>query len=164
MKTLILMRHGKAQNDLSDPSITDFDRKLSERGKSDVKEMGKRISKRGFKPDIIICSPAARTFKTARIVAEELGFNEKKIETIANLYNADLEEVLSAIRAIDNNHDAALMVGHHPSFTGMIGYLSKSFIEHLPTGGYAVFTFDTGNWQAISKQSGKLETVESPDK
>ena len=47
MKKLFLMRHAKSN--LIEPNQTDFDRTLSERGKKDAPEMGKRLKKIGVK-------------------------------------------------------------------------------------------------------------------
>jgi phosphohistidine phosphatase len=77
MKYLLLMRHAKSSWDI--PGQPDFERTLNERVKKDAPEMAHRIKKHNFLPQSIVCSPAKRTQKTAKMVAEILKFPEKEI-------------------------------------------------------------------------------------
>jgi phosphohistidine phosphatase len=160
MKTLIFMRHSKASKD--DPGASDFDRPLTERGKGDAQEMGKRIRKSAFQPDLIIASPSKRSSKTARIVAEELGMDTKLVSFESELYEAGIDKVLHVIRNIDDRYNTVMLVGHNPVFTGIVGFLTNSFLEHLPTSGIAVVRFDTATWKIIKHYTGELVHTDSP--
>lgn len=160
MKTLFLMRHAKSSH--YEAGVTDFDRPLNDRGKADAPEMGKRLFKKQVLPDIIISSPAKRALKTAKLVAAELGYDEKKIDLQSDIYEADLDDLMHVIRSIDDKYDKALIFGHNPGFTGLIGYLTNSFIENLPTAGIAAITFDMLTWKQVAAGKGHTLWVDYP--
>ncbi len=160
MKTLILMRHAKAVN--GDGVMTDFERGLAERGKTDAAEMGKRLKLKNFTPDLILCSAAKRTNKTAKIVATELGYNEQKIEREFELYEASLNDMLHTLRNMDDTNNQVLVVAHNPTVSGMIGYLTGDFVSALPTAGQACMMFDIQSWKQLMPQQGELVWVDVP--
>jgi len=57
MKKIFLIRHAKSY--WGDQSLSDFDRPLNKRGKSDAPFMGKILKEKIVKPDFIISSPAS---------------------------------------------------------------------------------------------------------
>jgi len=160
MKYLLLMRHAKSAWDI--PGQSDFERTLNERGKKDAPEMGKRIRKKDFMPEIIVSSPARRALKTAREVAGELGYDEKNIQQETEIYEADIDDLMHVIRSFNDEASRVLMVGHNPSFTGMVGTLTNTFIENMPTSGVALIRFDIQSWKQVSKHSGTLEWFDYP--
>lgn len=159
MKTLVIFRHAKAEKN---SLLKDYDRGLTDRGKEDIVYMVKRVSKTGFKPDLIVTSPAKRTHKTAKIIAEYLKFDEQDIELNSNIYLANVDDLLYLIRDLDDSYNNVIIVGHNPTVTGIIGYLSPNFIEHLPTSGCAQIKFDVKTWKMIKQLSGKLSFVDFP--
>ncbi|MBK8311908.1 MAG: histidine phosphatase family protein [Chitinophagaceae bacterium] len=70
MKTLILVRHAKS--DWGNPSLSDFDRPLNERGKRDAPVMAKRLLDKKIKIDQIIASPAKRQQEQLNILQRYL--------------------------------------------------------------------------------------------
>jgi len=75
MKKLFLIRHAKSS--WSDPSVSDFHRKLNKRGKRDAPFMAEKLAARdNTLPDIVISSPAKRAKKTARFMANGVGYPE----------------------------------------------------------------------------------------
>jgi phosphohistidine phosphatase len=160
MKYLLLMRHAKSSWD--NPGESDFDRTLNERGKKDAPEMAHRIKRKEFNPQLMVCSPAKRTQKTAKLVAEVLGYNEKKIELETSMYDADISDLLHTIRSFEDDTNRVMMIGHNPGFTGLIGTLTSSLIANLPTSGVALIRFDVKSWKQISSHSGTLEWIDFP--
>lgn len=160
MKHLLLMRHAKSRWDV--PGQSDFDRSLNERGKKDAPEMAHRIHKHNFKPELIVSSPAKRTQKTAKLVAEVLHYPEKKIELETSIYDADISDLLHVIRTLDDSYNRVMMIGHNPGFTGLIGILTDSLVENLPTAGVALLRFDIQSWQQVTQHSGKLDWFDFP--
>lgn len=154
------MRHAKSSWD--NPGESDFDRTLNERGKKDAPEMAHRIQKKEFNPQLIVCSPAKRTQKTARLVAEVLGYNEKKIELETSMYDADISDLLHTIRTLEDDLNRVMMIGHNPGFTGLIGTLTTSLIANLPTSGVALIQFNIKSWKQVSNHSGTLEWIDFP--
>src|SRR5437773_2276964 len=96
MKTLLLMRHGKAAKD--DGSLADMERPLTDRGKEDAEEMGRRLKKSAYKPQHILASPSKRSAKTAKIVGEALGLANKHIAFDQEIYEAGIDSLLRVIR------------------------------------------------------------------
>jgi len=160
MKTLILMRHAKANP--AQFGGKDFDRTLADRGKLDAHEMGKRLHKKQFKPDMILCSAAARTSKTAQIIADEVHFPVQEIVSEFDLYEAGLHELTQIIRSVDDHIKSLLIVGHNPIITGIIGYLSGSYIEHVPTSGMASIQFNIQTWKQVAASAGELQWFDFP--
>ena len=99
MKTLFLVRHAKSNRD--DPSLPDRDRPLDDRGKQDAPKMGKRLAKRGVKPDLLVSSPALRALTTAQLIAEEVGYKRTDIVVDDRLYASSPDDLLAVIRALD---------------------------------------------------------------
>jgi phosphohistidine phosphatase len=160
MKYLLLMRHAKSAWDIA--GQPDFERTLNDRGKKDAPEMGRRIRKKEFIPELIVSSPAKRAHKTAREAAEQLGYDEKNIQLETSIYEADIDDLMHIIRSFDDNINKAMMVGHNPAFTGMVGILTNTFIENMPTAGIALIRFDLKSWKQVTKQTGTLEWFDYP--
>jgi phosphohistidine phosphatase len=160
MKTLILMRHAKAVH--ADGLQSDFDRNLNDRGKEDAAEMGKRLLDKKQIPDLVICSAAKRTSKTAKIVAEQLSYNEHNIQKEFELYNCTVDEALSVIRRINDDCKTVLLVGHNPAITSLAGYLTSGLIESLPTSGQVSIGFKGISWKQVARNMGELGWVDLP--
>jgi phosphohistidine phosphatase len=160
MKTLVLMRHAKALQ--AEAGEMDFNRNLADRGKHDASEMGKRLHKKSFQPDLIIASSANRTLKTAKIVAHELGYDEHLVVGEQDIYEAGVFDVLRVIRNTPDEVKKMILVGHNPTITGLVGYLSNQLVEHVPTAGVALITFDVKTWHQISAGIGKLNLFDAP--
>jgi phosphohistidine phosphatase len=160
MKTLILMRHAKAVH--ADGLQNDFDRNLNERGKEDAAEMSKRLLDKKLITDLIICSAAKRTFKTAKIAAEQLSYNQDNIQKEFELYNCTVDEALNVIRHINDDYKTVLLVGHNPSITSLGGYLTSVLIESLPTSGLVCIGFKGISWKQVARNMGELSWVDLP--
>ena len=71
MRRLILLRHAKSSWDYAD--LADVDRPLSERGRTAARAMGSYLRAHPIRPDLVLCSPAARTRETLALVTPSLG-------------------------------------------------------------------------------------------
>ncbi len=154
MKTLILMRHAKALKESDDS--TDHNRQLSDKGKEDAKLMSDSLKREKFLPELIVSSTSKRTQKTAKIVLEDLNLKPNSLLLESDLYEATTSDILHVIRLLPDEINTVMLVGHNPSFTGMIGLLSQTFIENLPTSGIAVIQFNIPTWKLTQNKSGKL--------
>lgn len=160
MKTLILMRHAKSS--WAEPMQNDFDRPLNDRGKQDAPEMAKRLLKKNSVPDLIVCSTAKRTHKTARLVAGELKYNEQDILREHELYEAHVNDMLHVIRQFDDEKNTILLIAHNPTITSMVGYLTGAYIENMPTAGQASVSFAFKTWKQVAQETGKLNWFDYP--
>lgn len=161
-RILTLVRHAKSswKND----DLKDFERPLNSRGLKNAPEMGKRLLEKGYAVDRITSSPAARAIATAEIIASELGFNIKKIEKNAQIYEASLATLIDLVSCLDNNCHRVMLVGHNPGFTVLCNYLSNANIDNMPTCSVAQIQFDTDGWESITDHSGKLLEFDYPKK
>ena len=66
MKTLLLLRHAKAEN--AAPGSSDINRALNERGKKEAQAIGTFIRKQNLTVELVLCSPAVRARETAELV------------------------------------------------------------------------------------------------
>jgi len=84
MKYLYYTRHGESHINTDDVRADGYgnleDLGLTELGRQQALDGAKSAESRGIKPDIIICSPMARTRETAAIIAAELGYSLDDIE------------------------------------------------------------------------------------
>lgn len=161
MKTLFLIRHAKSSWDT--PALPDPDRPLTDRGKRDAPQMGKRLAKRDAQPDLIVSSPATRALATARIFAEKLGYKQKDIQVDARLYPGQANELLSLIQTLDNKLERVMLFGHNPALIDLAHYLSSA-ITRMPTSAVAEFAFDAKSWSEVDKNTLSRVTLDYPKK
>jgi phosphohistidine phosphatase len=162
LKNLILVRHAKSS--WKDESLKDIDRPLNKRGKRDAPFMGKLLKKLGVKPQLMITSPAERTFATAKIFADELNYDIDKIEVKKSLYLADCEEMIEVINNINESYSVVLLFGHNPGLTDLSNVLSDEEIENIPTCGVVSFSLQHDKWNEIKAKSCTLNFLEFPKK
>jgi len=162
LKTLYLLRHAKScwQN----PDLADHDRPLNERGQHDAPFMGKILKKKGILPDQILCSTALRTQKTAVAVANEIGFSEKKIVFLKELYHASFQKMITILKTQKKNIDHIFLVGHNPDLTELANYLSQKNIDNIPTTGIVGIGFRTDDWAKISPENAQFLFFDYPKK
>ena len=84
MKTLLLIRHAKSS--WSEARQPDFERTLTDSGKSDARMMALRIKEKSLKITLFVSSPAKRARKTAKIFMEEFAEKKDNLVTIPTLY------------------------------------------------------------------------------
>jgi phosphohistidine phosphatase len=161
MKTLFLVRHAKSSRD--DPSLTDRDRPLDDRGMRDAPNMGKRLAKRDVKPDLLVSSPALRALTTAHLIAEEVGYKRKAIVVDDRLYASNADDLLAVIRALDKKLNSVMLFGHNPEFTDLAHRLSSEIID-MPTSAVAKFNFDTKAWSDVGEVQPAKVALDYPKK
>ncbi|MFZ2322791.1 MAG: histidine phosphatase family protein [Ignavibacteriaceae bacterium] len=161
MKSILyLLRHAKSS--WRDLAIDDFDRPLNNRGLKDAPLIGQMLSKKNIIVDAVISSPAKRAIDTARIITNNLGYT-KNIILDKNIYDASLSTLLSTIRNFDDNLKKIMLIGHNPGLTNLSNYLTKYFIENIPTCGVVALEFDK-SWKDINPKDGNIIFFEYPKK
>jgi len=149
MKTLFLIRHAKSSKD--DPTLSDKERPLNDRGMQDAPKMGQRLAKRCVDPDLIVSSPARRALATAEIIAKKLDYKSKDIVVDERLYESSPDQLLEVIRALDENPKRVMLFGHNPEFAQLAHRLSPEITE-MPTCAVAEFEFDIESWSAVGTE------------
>ena len=159
MKTLYLARHAKSY--WKDQSIPDIDRPLNGRGKRDAPFMGKVLNEKKIKLNLVLCSPAKRTKKTAIEITTKIGYPEKKILYNEELYEASSNTIIKLIKKIDEKYDSVMIFGHNPGLTMLNNHISDHYIENIPTCGIVALQL-TKKWNELDKNSCKFLFFEYP--
>lgn len=149
MDRLILLRHGKAEAD-SD-SGEDFDRRLAPRGIRESAEMAAQLADMGFRPDVALVSPAARTRGTWESAGPAFPGAETRLDDL--LYHADSGTIRRAAQAAGEGCATVMVVGHNPGLQELTiqllieGSAPASLVaraqRHFPPAAAAVFLFDS---------------------
>lgn len=159
MKTLIVIRHAKAEQSHGEP---DSKRKLTEKGLADAEAMAKRLLESGYKIDKIFSSPSERTKETTAYFASILHVEEKNIKYFEALYLGDTLQITETINWLQENIDTLAVVGHNPGVTNFTNDVTGSDIEALPTTGIAIIKADCNDWQQFDEAEKTLVEVLSP--
>ena len=153
MKRIVLVRHAKAVPYGYDD---DFSRDLADRGVNDAELVAKELKRQGIKPDVMISSPANRAIQTARIFAENVGFDKKKILEVENIYNGmTTSEFLDLIRELPDQAEIVFFFGHNPAFFYYTGNLLEDFRDDMPTCSTVGIDFFVDLWREVEARSGK---------
>ncbi|MEO5620218.1 MAG: histidine phosphatase family protein [Cypionkella sp.] len=158
MKRLILTRHAKSSWD--DPLMPDHDRPLNERGKAAAADLGQWLASRGYVPEKVLCSDAARTRATWSGLAPALP-GTPILELKPALYHAGPDVMLAVLQHA--KADVVMMIGHNP---GIADFAAKLVAQaplnaefgRYPTGATLVADFAVESWAEV--EFGKGVTVD----
>jgi phosphohistidine phosphatase len=161
MKTLIVLRHGKAGPYARDRK-GDKARSLTERGLRDAKTMGKLIGTL-VEPTLVVSSDAVRARQTAEIASEAFGY-QGKIKLEPDIYDADLDTLIDVVRGLPDTADVIMIAGHNPGFSDLSWALAEEGTPsvELPTAAFAHLEFDAEKWRDVRAGTGKLVGVHTP--
>jgi phosphohistidine phosphatase len=160
MKTLLIFRHGKAEERAPGG---DRDRALTSRGERDVTRVAHHLTAQAGMPDSIVRSDARRARQTATIVAETIGF-PGTVQTEPRLYGAGEDTLVAIVHELPDKADAVVLVGHNPGFEHLGNQLvtAGTSIPELPTAGLIHLEFDIAHWHAVRAGTGRLRGVYTP--
>ncbi len=162
VKHLYIVRHAKSS--WKHPELSDFERPLNNRGKRDAPFMGKLLREERILPDILVTSPAVRALSTARIIAEEVEYEEKHLDIQKRLYLARAGDLMQVVRELPVACSKAMLVGHNPGLTDIAEILCGKFIGNIPTSGIVALRFSVKKWPDIDDGTGDLLFFEYPRK
>jgi len=158
MKTLLIMRHAKAETPPDYPS--DFERPLADRGRKDACFTGNLFKSKNIVPDMIISSPAKRAIKTAELFAENIGFTEKIVQN-KDFYEAYMEDILSVLKTVPENINTLMIVGHNPTWENLASRLTGEYVS-MPTCAVAIIDFKKEKWSEITFKTCTLSELFKP--
>lgn len=160
MKRLTLIRHAKSS--WAEPYANDFDRELNQRGEQNAPEMGRRLKTRGYRPAMIVSSPARRALTTAKMIAGEIGFAVDAITTDRRIYEASVGDLATVARGLDDSWNHVVMFGHNPGFTYFANLLADGDIENVPTCGVVDIECDIASWNLLKEGCGRIREFDCP--
>ena len=167
MRRLMLLRHAKS--DWSSPGMPDRERPLNARGVTDARTMSIYLARHALVPDLVLCSSAERTRRTAEAIVEgwpaavEITYSDR-------LYEATPETILSLVRTVAPQAHGLLVIGHNPGLHETARMLiaagdiepRERLHEKFPTAALAVIDFPIDAWSKLHRQSGRLDRFVTP--
>jgi phosphohistidine phosphatase len=170
MRRLLLLRHAKS---LRDDALSDKDRPLAARGRSDSPRMGSYMHHKRYLPQLVLCSTAKRTVETWELLGPELDASTQARFPDA-LYLASASMIESLIRAAGIDVSALLVIGHNPGLEECARMFARespadeerrlgaALKDKFPTCALAVLDFDIDDWNDAAARSGKLVDFARP--
>lgn len=162
MKTIFLLRHGKAEN--RDATDTDFERRLVKKGERRTEEVAALMKTRGMLPALIVSSPAPRALETAQVFARATGIPEDAIRTDQSIYDQKEVTMLAIVSGLDDALDSVMLVGHDPSFSMLARRLTPGFTASMPKSSIVAVAFDADRWRDVQPGDGRLAAFVQPEK
>lgn len=148
MKNLILIRHAKSN---WEPSSTDKDRPLANRGVADAHLISSHIASFLPKKCIIWSSTAKRAKDTATIFLQNMTYPLESIIFKEELYTFDVDELSKIIKSCNNSYDCVIVFGHNEAITDFVNKFGDIFIDNVSTSGFVSIDFNTDSWEKINK-------------
>ncbi len=169
-RTLYLLRHAKSS--WGDAGIEDAARPLARRGRKAGRRMGRELARRGWLPDLVLCSTAMRTRETfdrlsKGIEAAEPGATPE-VAYEEGLYLAGAARLLARARSLDDAVRSVLFIGHNPGLQDFALALAskgegrKKIEAKFPTAALAVIRFEGGSWKALAPGKGRIKAALYP--
>lgn len=154
MKTLYLLRHGKADRPAG--MLSDKERPLLKHGVEETAKICRKMARKGMIPEAIIASTAVRARQTAEAAARELDFDRERIETAEVIYGAEADELGRFLRHQSDDRASLMLVGHNPGLEDLAGLLGNEQAGHLPTGGVIVLRLAITSWSDLTPGCGSI--------
>ncbi|MEO6598738.1 MAG: histidine phosphatase family protein [Polyangiaceae bacterium] len=147
MRTLLVLRHGKAAQE---EAGSDHERPLTKHGKRCAEVTGHLLRDDDLVPDRVLSSSAERARDTARRVAAAAEF-AGVIDELDELYLAEPEAYITAVRRLAGDAERVLLVGHNPGLEALALILTGEPVS-LPTAGLVVCTLPIASFTELSLQ------------
>ncbi|MGW0334039.1 SixA phosphatase family protein [Streptomyces sp. NPDC003011] len=151
-RRIVLFRHAKADW----PQVTDHERPLAERGRTDAAVAGHRLTETGLSFDLALCSTAVRTRETWKLAVQEFPQRPKTVYE-ERIYEASPGELIAVLNETPDDARNILLVGHNPGIQGLADVLAGSAEgdtrdrlsrRGFPAAAFAVLSF-SGSWKAL---------------
>lgn len=111
----------------------------------------------GIVPDLIFSSPAKRAELTAKICAEEAGF-QGQISLDGDLYEAHADTYLDLLAGFNNKYGSVMIVGHNPEISDIITVLTGNLLNMSPCT-LVCIEFAVKDWGSVRDGNGVLKWV-----
>ena len=159
MKTLYLIRHGKAEE--FSFLKNDYDRNLIKKGMERSNCIAEKLKQHlnDNQKTIVISSTANRAIQTAEIFCDSINFPIKNIQMEKSIYEAPYQQILQILNTVPDDIEIVLIFGHNPGLSTLTNYLCNSYIE-LKTAHVAKITLENGfNFKEVSGGTCYLDGV-----
>lgn len=156
-RRLILTRHAKSAWD--DPTLDDHDRPLNDRGRRSARALGDWLASRGYEPEEVLCSSAARTQETWAVLAGAPLEVRPMIRIEPSLYQAGPERMLAVLKTAIQ--PTVMMLGHNPGISEFAATLPARppldpDFRRYPTSATLVVDFQIDSWDQLQPGQGSV--------
>ena len=156
MKSIYLLRHAKSS--WKYPDLSDFERPLNKRGRTDAPKIGEFLEEKGQVPEEVVCSPANRAVTTARLVCSSFGFSNEKIRPLSSLYTfGNTQAAENEIFSMPDEMGSLMIVGHNEWISELANALCVESVGHMVTCAVVKLNFAVDKWTEVKQTSGDLE-------
>lgn len=165
MRTVVLFRHAKSSWELP---LADFDRPLAPRGRKAAPAMARWLEQEGELASWVLCSPAARTRATWKLLRDAWSRPPTVLFDPA-LYEAAAPLLLERFQEVPDRIERAMLIGHNPSLLDLglllarptdplLGELRAKF----PTAAACVLRVAITRWRDLEPECGEIALFQKP--
>ena len=126
--------------------------------------MARRLVQREWIPDLLLVSPAERTWTTAQIIAKLCEIEEQQLHCARELYLATAESIWQLVSRQSVSVRHIMICGHNPGLSAlasMFGHPPRK--RELPTGGLVMAEWPDTAWNALSPRSALTCELDDPE-
>jgi phosphohistidine phosphatase len=168
VKIILLLRHAKSA--WSPAGLDDHDRPLNHRGERAAEALADHIVRNAPRPDLILCSTAARTRQTLAPLIHRLTAPAPPIALERGLYLASMDHLLQRLRAVAEEVGTVLLIGHNEGIGDLAVSLAGSgratdltaLRTKYPTGTLATLRTPAASWSELASGSAELLSFVRP--
>lgn len=153
-KQLVLVRHAKSSWKFD---TNDFYRPLNRRGLADAEKMARGSIP--LVPDLILCSPAIRTYATAATYIREQDWPEHRLSLIPDLYECDAHALIHSIQHVNDNTNCLWIIAHNPGLQWLAEGLLGREIDNIVTSARLEFSLSINQWSDFTGVVGQSELI-----
>jgi phosphohistidine phosphatase len=133
---LWIIRHAKSS--WAEPTQTDFERGLNQRGQRNGPKMSEWLGEQQNPPTWLWTSDAVRALATTEFVRHGFNLSANQVQSNHDLYHATPETLVAVLQQTPKEHQSIAVVAHNPGLTYLLNLLAGSNVtENLPTFGVA---------------------------
>ncbi len=126
---LFFIRHGQAAD--SGPDGGDFSRTLTAKGEKQARAAGQLLAHLDLVPDLVFSSPRARAVETAEGLMAAAAMDGQPVQQEWLNFDFRAQIVLDELAALPEEIGRVALVGHEPSFSGMVSWLLGAEVGYL---------------------------------
>lgn len=153
--TLVVIRHAKS--DWSAP-ITDRNRPLAKRGRTQAPAAGRWIRKHVKPLDLAVVSVAARAQQTWDLISEVLG-GAVQTQLSEEAYTFNARELRQVVAGLPASAKRVALVSHNPAVEELVETLTGEWVS-MTTSSLAVVRLD--GWKSAGQETGRLVAAGRP--
>lgn len=131
--------------------------------------MGAYIAGHFDAPRRVLCSTALRARQTWELAAPALPA-DIPVDYSGAIYDADARELIAVLRALPDDAEPVLLIGHNPALEACAARLAgggdtrglQTMASKYPTAALAMIVFDVAHWWDIAPGAGRLDRFVRP--